>query len=45
MEAGSTGTSGDSDMPAMLVDFDGEMLLLDDGSGSPQRLNRCTTPQ
>ena len=39
------GTSGDSEMPTMLVNFDGEMLLLDDGSGSPQRLNRCTTPQ
>lgn len=40
-----TGHSGDTDMPAMLVGFDGDVLLLDDGSGDQQRLNRCQTAQ
>jgi hypothetical protein len=40
-----TGENGDNDMPDMLVDFDGEALLLDDGSGSPQRLDRCQPAQ
>lgn len=40
-----TGQNGDNDMPAMLVAFDGDSLLLDDGSGKPQRLDRCQTPQ
>ena len=40
-----TGENGDNDMPDMLVDFDGEALLLDDGSGNPQRLSRCQPAQ
>ncbi len=40
-----SGQNGDTDMPVMLIDFDGETLLLDDGSGSPQRLDRCQTAQ
>lgn len=40
-----TGENGDNDMPTMLVNFDGDKLLLDDGSGSPQRLDRCQAPQ
>ncbi len=39
------GHSGDNDMPAVLVDFDGEALLLDDGSGNPDRLARCQAAQ
>jgi hypothetical protein len=40
-----SGQTGDNDMPVMLVDFDGETLLLDDGGGSPQRLSRCPAAQ
>ncbi len=40
-----TGQNGDSDMPQMLVDFDGDTLLLDNGSGTPERLNRCPPAQ
>ena len=32
-------------MPVMLVDFDGDTLLLDDGSGEPDRLDRCQAAQ
>lgn len=39
------GKNGENDMPVMLVDFDGETLLLDNGSGSPQRLERCQAAQ
>ncbi len=40
-----TGKNTDTDMPVMLVDFDGETLLLDDGSGNPQHLERCQQAQ
>ncbi len=40
-----TGQSDDTDMPVMLVDFDGDTLLLDNGGGDPERLARCTTAQ
>jgi hypothetical protein len=40
-----SGQNGDNDMPVMLVDFDGDTLLLDNGSGDPERLSRCTPPQ
>ena len=40
-----SGHSGETDMPQILVDFDGDALLLDNGSGNPDRLDRCQTPQ
>ena len=40
-----TGHSGDTDMQVVLVDFDGDTLLLDDGSGNPERLDRCQAAQ
>jgi hypothetical protein len=40
-----TGENGDNTMPDMLVDFDGDALLLDDGSGNPERLSRCQAAQ
>jgi hypothetical protein len=40
-----TGSNGDSDMPTMMVDFDGDQMLLDDGGGTPQRLSRCPAAQ
>ncbi len=40
-----TGQTGDTEMPVMLVDFDGETLLLDDGGGNPERLDRCQAAQ
>jgi hypothetical protein len=39
-----SGRNGDNTMPVMLVDFDGDTLLLDDGSGKPERLARCLAP-
>ena len=36
-----SGHNGDNSMPVMLVNFDGDTLLLDNGSGNPQRLDRC----
>ena len=36
-----TGKNGDNDMPVMLLDFDGDALLLDDGGGDAERLDRC----
>ncbi len=40
-----SGRVGENDMPVVLVDFDGDTLLIDDGSGSPERLDRCQTTQ
>ncbi len=40
-----SGKNGDNSMPVVLVDFDGEALLLDDGSGNPDRLARCQAAQ
>ena len=39
------GQNGDNDMPVVLVDFDGDTLLLDNGSGNPDRLDRCQVAQ
>lgn len=40
-----SGKNGDNTMPDELVDFDGETLLLDNGSGDPERLERCQSAQ
>lgn len=40
-----SGENGDGEMPVMLINFDGEAMLLDDGSGNPQRLARCQAQQ
>jgi hypothetical protein len=39
------GRNGDNDMPVVLIDFDGDTLLLDNGSGQPDRLDRCQVAQ
>jgi hypothetical protein len=39
-----TGKTGDSEMPMMLVDFDGDTLLLND-SGNSLRFDRCQAAQ
>ena len=40
-----SGRVGDTDMEVVLIDFDGETLVIDDSSGNPQRLERCQAAQ
>ncbi len=40
-----SGHIGESSMEVVSVDFDGDTLVIDDGSGNPERLDRCPTAQ